>query len=136
MGQPESRRLWDAMPRFWTPGRLCTPLGLVVATLIVGGCSNAPFVATHSVDTSQWRLYRPGMGSAPPRRARTASRPSPSVLARGASIEVEVTGTVAPSRAHRPWPRVGTPEWNEIQAEDAARERRVQEAIGNICRGC
>jgi hypothetical protein len=103
---------------------------MILATLILGGCTNA-----HPVDTTQWRLYRPGMETEAPRRIKTASRRSTPVLARDTNDEVLTTGT-AQSRAHRPWPRVGTPEWNEIQAEDAARERRIQEAIGNVCRGC
>jgi hypothetical protein len=123
--------------RVCSPTGLCATLGLLLASFMVGGCSSTPFVATHPAETTQWRLYRPGMESAAPRRrVRTASRPSPPVVARGVNGEMETTGTVAQSRAHRPWPRVGTPEWNEIQAEDAARERRIQEAIGNVCRGC
>jgi hypothetical protein len=123
--------------RLYSPAGLCTT-GLFLACLMVGGgCSTAPFVATHPAETTQWRLYRPGMESAAPRRrVRTAARRSPPVVARGVNGEAETTGTVTQSRAHRPWPRVGTPEWNEIQADDAARERRIQNAIGNICRGC
>jgi hypothetical protein len=117
------------MPRFGVAS------GLVAASLAIGGCSSAHPVMTNRADTAQWRLYRPGMEQ-PPRRVRTASRPSPRVLARSAHAEVETTGTVAQGRAQRPWPRVGTPEWNELQAEDAERERRVQNAIRNICRGC
>jgi hypothetical protein len=58
------------------------------------------------------------------------------VVARAADDPVETTGTIPQSRALRPWPRVGTPEWFEIQRQDAEREQRVQEAIRNICRGC
>lgn len=112
------------MPRFYAP------VGMILATLILGGCTNV-----HPVDTTQWRLYRPGMETEAPRRVKTASRPSPRVFAREADDEVQTTGT-AQSPAHRPWPRVGTPEWQELQAEEAERERRVQEAIQSICRGC
>jgi hypothetical protein len=72
----------------------------------------------------------------PPRRVKAASRRSAPVVARAADDPVETTGTIPQSRALRPWPRVGTPEWFEIQRQDAEREQRVQEAIRNICRGC
>jgi hypothetical protein len=126
----ENRRLEDAMPR------LCAPVGMILATLILGGCSSAHPIITNPADTTQWRLYRPGMATAPVRRVNAASRRPARVLARDTNDEALTTGTVAQSRALRPWPRVGTPEWFEIQRQDAERERRVQAAIRNICRGC
>jgi hypothetical protein len=108
---------------------------MILAMLILGGCARAhPII--NPADTTQWRLYRPGMETAPLRRVKAASRRSAPVLARDTTDEVLTTGTVAPLRALRPWPRVGTTEWFEIQRQDAERERRVQEAIRNICRGC
>ena len=119
--------------------RFATWLGLILATVILSGC-----VSTRPVDTSQYRLYRPGMEAETPRRVAAAPRRPAPVLARDADGEIPVTGTVAQSAApsatqstvNRPWPRVGTPEWQQLEAEDAARERRIQDAINNICRGC
>ncbi len=121
------------MPQF------ATPLGLILATIILFGCASST-----SVDTTQYRLYRPGMESEAPRRVGTAPRRPAPVLARDAESEIPVTGTVArssaqppgQSTAHRPWPRVGTPEWQQLQTDDAERERRIQDALRNICRGC
>ena len=36
----------------------------------------------------------------------------------------------------RPWPRRGTPEWEQLQAEEIAREQRIKEVLSSICRGC
>lgn len=125
------------MPRF------ATPIGLILATVVLCGC-----VSTRPVDTTQYRLYRPGMETEAPRRVGMAPRRPAPVLARDAESEIPVTGTVAQSAAqpaaqsagqsttHRPWPRVGTPEWQQLQLDEAKREQRIQDAIRNICRGC
>jgi hypothetical protein len=36
----------------------------------------------------------------------------------------------------KPWPRRGTPEWEQLQAEEIAREQRIKEVLSSICRGC
>jgi len=36
----------------------------------------------------------------------------------------------------RPWPKRGTPEWNQLEAEEIAREQRIKEVLSSICRGC
>jgi hypothetical protein len=46
----------------------------------------------------------------------------------------DITGSTA--RSNRPWPKRGTPEWDELQAEELAREQRIKEVLSSICRGC
>jgi hypothetical protein len=46
----------------------------------------------------------------------------------------DITGSTA--RSTRPWPKRGTPEWDELQAEELAREQRIKEVLSSICRGC
>ena len=46
----------------------------------------------------------------------------------------ETTGSTA--RSGRPWPKKGTPEWDELKAEELAREQRIKEVLSSICRGC
>jgi len=46
----------------------------------------------------------------------------------------DITGSTG--RSSRPWPKRGTPEWDELQAEELAREQRIKEVLSSICRGC
>src|SRR5262245_18926144 len=46
----------------------------------------------------------------------------------------DTTGSV--DRSSRPWPKRGTPEWDQLQAEELAREQRIKEVLSSICRGC
>jgi hypothetical protein len=46
----------------------------------------------------------------------------------------DVTGSTA--RSNRPWPKRGTPEWDQLEAEEIAREQRIKEVLSSICRGC
>jgi hypothetical protein len=101
---------------------------MILATLILGGCTaRIPWTPRSGGFTG-----RDGNRGAASRQ--TASRRSTPVLARDTNVRCRPLA-VAQSRA-RPWPRVGTPEWQQIQVEDAERERRIQDAIQNICRGC
>jgi len=46
------------------------------------------------------------------------------------------SGDIKPSSEIRPWPKRGTPEWDQLQAEEIAREQRIKDVLGSICRGC
>jgi len=48
----------------------------------------------------------------------------------------DITGSIARSKDIRPWPKRGTPEFDQLQAEELAREQRIKEVLGSICRGC
>ena len=48
----------------------------------------------------------------------------------------DVTGSIGRPADIRPWPRRGTPEWDQLQAEEIAREQRIKEVLSSICRGC
>ena len=48
----------------------------------------------------------------------------------------EVTGSIGRAGDIRPWPKRGTPEWNQLEAEELAREQRIKEVLSSICRGC
>jgi len=136
--------------------RVCIPLGLTA--LILAGCANR-----QQVDLSQWRDYRPdtreeslargkvtmrseeALPTAKPPGTKVAMRSPEASNTRSAtkSDVIESAGTVglatgavdAP-RHMRPWPKRGTPEFEQLQAEEAEREARVKEAIRSICRGC
>jgi hypothetical protein len=48
----------------------------------------------------------------------------------------DTTGSVARSNETKPWPKRGTPEFEQLQAEELAREERIKEVLSSICRGC
>ena len=48
----------------------------------------------------------------------------------------DITGSIARSNDNRPWPKRGTPEFDQLQAEELAREQRIKEVLNSICRGC
>jgi hypothetical protein len=48
----------------------------------------------------------------------------------------EITGSIARSNDIRPWPKRGTAEFDQLQAEELAREQRIKEVLSSICRGC
>jgi hypothetical protein len=133
--------------------RLCIPVGLTIATLILPGCANR-----QQVDLSQWRDYRPETREESTSRTKVTMRSEevPGAKSAGTKVAmrsqvtpgaksdvVESTGTVGratgtvdgPSHM-RPWPKRGTPEFEQLQAEEAEREARIRDAIRSICRGC
>ena len=48
----------------------------------------------------------------------------------------DITGSMGRSNDVRPWPKRGTPEFDQLQAEELAREQRIKEVLSSICRGC
>ena len=48
----------------------------------------------------------------------------------------DIAGSIARSNDIRPWPKRGTPEFDQLQAEELAREQRIKEVLSSICRGC
>jgi len=53
-----------------------------------------------------------------------------------AAFTDDITGSIARSNDIRPWPKRGTPEFDQLQAEELAREQRIKEVLSSICRGC
>jgi hypothetical protein len=48
----------------------------------------------------------------------------------------DITASIVRPIEIRPWPNRGTPEWNQLQAEELAREQRIKEVMSSICRAC
>ena len=137
--------------------RVLAVVGLAIATLILPGCANR-----QQVDLSQWRDYRPDTREELPSRTKVTvrsqeapsanpagtkvamrSQGSPNARSATSSDVIESVGTVGLAagtddrpRHMRPWPKRGTPEYEQLQAEEAEREAKVKEAIRSICRGC
>jgi hypothetical protein len=62
--------------------------------------------------------------------------PTPGAEAAGLTHADDITGSIARSNNIRPWPKRGTPEFDQLQAEEQAREQRIKEVLSSICRGC
>jgi hypothetical protein len=74
-----------------------------------------------------------------PQRGEHEVAPAPAIATRRiepAAPADDVTASIAPPNEIRPWPKRGTPEWNQLQAEELAREQRIKEVMSSICRGC
>jgi hypothetical protein len=48
----------------------------------------------------------------------------------------DITASIARPNDIRPWPKRGTAEFDQLQAEELAREQRIKEVMSSICRGC
>ena len=73
-----------------------------------------------------------------PQRVKQVS-PDPAVATQRiqpAALTGDITGSIARSNDIRPWPKRGTPEFDQLQAEELAREQRIKEVLRSICRGC
>jgi len=113
--------------------RLTVTIGFALASSILAGCSNR-----HVIDLAELREHRLAARddlseprkTSPPQQQRMVSPPA------GSTGDPATTATIGRTREIRPWPKVGTPEWHQLQAEEAERERRITEAVNSICRGC
>ena len=125
--------------------RFCVPVGLMLAHLVLFGCSNR-----QQVDLTQWRDYRPTTAEELSRPVKASANPSQvrsrqAMISRVTDAEAEVesvgtvgraTGAIDGPRHLRPWPKRGTPEYERLQAEESEQENRAKAAIHSICRGC
>jgi hypothetical protein len=116
--------------------RSATALCLVAAAaVILSGCSNG-----HYVNLDEYRGKR--VATVVEQRSVHAGprlRPRAVTTATATPAEPETTGsigTVGRTRDIAPWPRRGTPEWDRLQAEEREREKRIEQVMHSICRGC
>src|SRR5262245_55924537 len=111
--------------------RFCILMGLAFANLILFGCSN-----WHHVDLAQVRQSRPTTAE-PSRHVKASSMPVQAKSTQATVFEsvgvASKSGVSGESREIRPWPKVGTPEWEQLQAEEIERERRAKDALRSIC---
>jgi hypothetical protein len=67
-----------------------------------------------------------------PERPVATQRTQPAAL----TTAGDATGSIVRSNDSRPWPKRGTPEYDQLQAEEVAREQRIKEVLSSICSGC
>jgi hypothetical protein len=74
-----------------------------------------------------------------PQQVKHVVSPDPAAATQRAqptALTDDITGSIARSNDIRPWPKRGTPEFEQLQAEELAREQRIKEVLSSICRGC
>jgi hypothetical protein len=125
--------------------RFCVLAGLMLAQLVLSSCSSR-----QQVDLTQWRDYRDTTAKELSRPLKTSAKPSQvgSLQAKvsratDAHAVAESVGTVGRAAGTsdgpkhlRPWPKRGTPEFEQLQAEEIEQENRARAATRSICRGC
>jgi hypothetical protein len=110
--------------------RLAMLAGLALATVFLAGCSGGYYV-----DAAQMRQSRLAVDD-PPRRV--SSRASRTRTARATTTRTDATAGAGKmgSGDLGPSPKRGTPEWERAEAREREQEKRVNDAIRSICRGC
>src|SRR5262245_3870830 len=123
--------------------RFCVLAGWM--SFLLSGCASRK-----QGDWTQWRDYRDTSAEELSRSVKTSAKPSQArsiqamaARATDAHAEVESVGTVGRAagtidgpRHLRPWPKRGTPEFEQLQAEEIEQESRARAATHSICRGC
>jgi hypothetical protein len=152
---PEQQRIWEcelkpsrSLSTGGTMVRFCVPAALMVAHLVLSGCSHR-----QQIDFAQWREYRSATEATTAELSRPAKTRANSVQTRSSQTmisrawtardEVGSAGTVGQTtrttdapKHMRPWPKRGSPEFEQLQAEDIEQENRAKAATHSICRGC
>jgi Flp pilus assembly protein CpaB len=101
--------------------RVLIALGLAVAATALSGC------LAHDVDRAYLRQLRVATVKPwPPAHRIRASRAPVERTPRAVQADITM----------KPWPKRGTPEALQLDAEDKEREQRIQRVLRSICRGC
>src|SRR3954453_23338250 len=86
---------------------------------VISGCSRGYYV--DSADFRAGRPVTPERAAAPERTpAQVVRRSRAEPVATARQDDSEITGTIGSSSEVAPWPKRGTPEFNRLQAEEAA----------------
>ena len=101
---------------------------LIGASAMLSGCAAGYYVNLAELP------QRPTLGDRTP--ARVAARQALRASVPASTSDSGTTGSIARASAIRPWPKRGTAEWNQIQKDEAEREKRIAETLRSICRGC
>ena len=109
---------------------------LLGVSAVISGCSYGYYV-----DLDDYLDKRPAAServvSAERAPARTARQSEAQPVAAVPSGNSGTTGTSVRGDEIRPWPKRGTPELEKLQAEEAERNRKIEELLRNgVCRGC
>src|SRR5262249_43205165 len=111
---------------------------LLAIGAVSSACSNGYYV-----DLAEVRQRHAALAEQQPtlkRVKRPRARAAPAVP----ESQHEITSSAGPhshtamasGNEFKPWPKRGTTEAEQLQAEEIKREQRINEVIHNICRGC
>ena len=107
---------------------------MIGTSIALGGCSNAYYV-----DLGELSQRRIAMADGPPEQpTRVAMRSAEEPPARTAVARVPIEPKDIRARPDdaRPWPKRGTPEYEQTQLQETERENRIKQVLNSICRGC
>jgi hypothetical protein len=113
---------------------------LLGVSAVISGCSFGYYV-----DPVDYLDKRPAASErvVSVERSRTARQPEAQPVAAVPSGNSATTGAAAtastPARGDetKPWPKRGTPELEKLQAEEAERNRKIEQLLRTgVCRGC
>jgi len=112
---------------------------LLATSVVVSACTNGYSVDLAGLQQRHATIVEKQSVAAPVRR-----QESQKALAAASDQESATTGTVGHAsditvgraKEFKPWPKRGTPEAQQLEAEQSAREQRDKEAMKSICRGC
>jgi hypothetical protein len=104
---------------------------VVLLAAVLPGCTSGSALLPREdpavARVTQQEIEPDEVGYSRPRvRARRAARTIPS---KETTSSIDMDG-------RRTMPAVGSPEWHRAKAEDEEKERRLNQTIRNICRGC
>jgi hypothetical protein len=101
-------------------------LAAAAATSMLSGCGSTQYYSAEEVRRlGAMRVATERTPAARPIRTVTANRTRATVGARPSENSLD-----------RPWPAAGSSEAQEIAAQEASRERRINEMVNSVCRGC
>ena len=113
--------------------RFGTVLALIGISAILCGCSSRhDAVRTELLQQPPIKDDAAAEGAVARRRIEPAARNDSGDV----TSSIGRAGEIRPSSDIKPWPKRGTPEWDQLQAEEIAREQRIKEVLSSICRGC
>jgi hypothetical protein len=107
-------------------------LAAVATTSMLSGCGSTQYYSAEEV-RRLGDLRRTAEATAAVRPTRTARANRPAVV-----TDTRPTVGVRPREniQDRPWPAADSSEAQEIAAQEALRERRINEMVNSVCRGC
>ena len=109
---------------------------LLGMSAVISGCSFGYYVdPADYLDKQPTTLERVALADRAP--AGTARRTEAQPVATAPSGSSATTGRPVRGDTMRPWPKRGTPELEKLQAEEAERNRKIEELLRTgVCRGC
>jgi len=107
---------------------------LLATSVVVSACSNGYYVDLAGLQQRHATIVGKQSSAAPVRRQESQKAVQQPAVTDMVGRASDTTGRRA--EEFKPWHKRGTPEAQQLEAEQFAREQRLKEMINRICRGC